>query len=97
MIDTFSQAHAFDQVSSTLNRTVVGTAVGQCRNQDVFQHRELGQQVMVLEDEANIAIAKLCQLRFVQFKRILPAQRHRSRRRFRIQWVPERRRSAPLL
>ena len=72
MVEPLGQSNAVEQFAGALLQ-ILGRA-GERRDQDVFEHRALWQQVMVLKDEPNRAIAKARQLRVRQAERLLLAE-----------------------
>lgn len=54
MMAAFGEADAFQQLLRMRDVSGTGGAVGEQRDQHVFQHRALRQQVVILEDEADV-------------------------------------------
>jgi hypothetical protein len=76
ILQPLAQAHAIQQHPRPVERRRRGGAGGHGGQQHVFQHGALRQQVMLLEDEADLPIAKGGQLRLGQLERVQAVERH---------------------
>src|SRR5262245_44871677 len=77
MVEAMRQADAIKQLAGT--RLCVRRAAGEHRDQHIFEHRTLRQQMMILKHEANRAIAKLCELAVGKLEGMLVAELVRPR------------------
>ena len=75
MVQSVFQTDSLEQCVRPLHLLGRGSAIRQSGNQDVFQYRQLRQQVVVLKDEADRPIAEAGQFGFRQPIRVLAAQR----------------------
>ena len=74
VVEPLGEADAFEQLPGVFFVDVGGDAVGQERDQHVFQHRALRQQVVLLKHEADLPAAELGECRLVQLEGILAQQ-----------------------
>ena len=71
VIEPLRKTDAVEQLLGVLRVDVGGDAVGQKRHQHVFEHGALRQQMVLLEHEADLPAAQVCERGFVEFKRLL--------------------------
>lgn len=81
MFQTMLQANSFEHLrrASDIVRRCAGTS--QSRDQHVFQHRALRQQMMLLKDEADGLLSPRGQFRFVRGEDVSASQSHGTLRR----------------
>jgi hypothetical protein len=75
MVQPLGQADAIEQAVSPFDdgESIVGS-IRQAGHQDIFQHRALRQQMMILKHEADMTIAKAGQVTVAERERILAVQ-----------------------
>jgi hypothetical protein len=84
MIQAIPQADLIEilpRATLVVGRIAVALGGRECGGQDVFKHRALRKQRMVLKDEADVLVAKGCLLAFPEVERILAVERDNAGRR----------------
>jgi hypothetical protein len=76
MVEAVGQSDAPEQGGGALVDGSPVIVADQGGDEDIFQHRALGEQVVVLEDKADLAIAKVRQVAFWEGERIDIAEGH---------------------
>ena len=79
MVFSLRQPHSFNQLNRPLLILFGDRPVGDRWQQDVFDNRQLRQQVMVLKDEADVIVSPRGQLLLGQLKRRLTIESHFAR------------------
>ena len=68
MIGSVGEAHLLDQLECSIAIGLVHRPACQDGNEDVFEHRQFGQKIVFLEDEADRAVAEVGGLFFRQLQ-----------------------------
>lgn len=55
---TVSQPDSFNQLQGSFPQVSVGGKTGECGEEDIFEDAALGQQLVILEDEADVLVAE---------------------------------------
>src|SRR6185295_9000346 len=78
MIESLSKPHLGKKGAGAFGAVAIGSR-NQRGCQDIFEHRTLRKQTMILEDKANLLVSESCERLFIKLKRICAVQGNAAR------------------